>query len=150
MTTTTVERLTSNCQTCHGQGWTVADMDSDGNGHWAFCTCQSDPSTGPVKCAPFCVDGDGHPAGFREDQWCRGVPMSIPLQPYRMALNDPYDPRGLCADRLEVLPVRRWEAGRDVEYVLLHQEAADSEIRLTAEQARELAINLLLAVGELA
>ena len=149
MTTATVERVRSNCPNCHGQGYPVADMDADGNGHWQECGCRPDRSPGPVQCAPFCADNDGHPAPFREDQWCRGVAMSIPLPAYRLATNDPDDPRGLYADRLEVLPVRRCEAGRNVDYVLMHQDAADSEIRLTPTQARELAINLLLAVGEL-
>jgi hypothetical protein len=147
MTTTTHTRTA--CPNCHGQGWTVADMAADGNGHWQECGCIPERSTGPVVCAPFCLYGDGQPAGFREDQWCAGVPMAIALPPHRLATNDPHDPRGLYDDRLEVMPVRRWEAGQDVDYVLMHQEAADSEIRLTPVQARELAINLLLAIGEL-
>ena len=149
-TTTRTQQLRATCPKCDGHGWTVADMGEDGNGHWAWCDCRPEPAAGRIQCAPFCEDDNGHAAAStREDQWCRGAAMSIPLPAYRLAAVDPYDPFGLYADQLEVLPVRRWERGQNVEYVLIHQDAADSELTLTAAQARELAVNLLLAIGEL-
>lgn len=147
MTTTSPIVINSQCQRCHGSGWVVADMDSDGNGHWAECGCRPDPATGLIQCAPFCQHQDGHPSPFRADQWCQGVPMTIELPLWRLAANDQYDPYGLYPDHLAVMPARHWEAGEDVEYVRIHHAGPDEEMVLTPAQARELAVNLLLAIG---
>ena len=138
------------CPDCGGSGFIVADMDADGNGHWASCSCEPTRACGPINCAPFCIDGDGHPdEGWREDQWCHGAALSISLPPYRLSSTNPYDPCGLYADRLDVLPVRRWEAGEEHDYVKVFQDGPDSELLLTAEQALELSANLMLVVHEL-
>ena len=139
----------TDCPTCQGKGWTVADLDADGYGHWQPCDCKPQKSTGPVECAPWCVDGNGHPALFRVDQWCRGAELLIPLPAYRVPINAEMDPCGLYPDHLAVMPVRRWTQGQDVDSVLVFQQGPDSELSLTPAQARQLVSNLLLAVAAL-
>lgn len=52
-------------------------------------TVPPEPTTGPVRCASWCEDGDGHPlARFAADQWCRSIEGKIVTshhEPWKMS-----------------------------------------------------------------
>lgn len=110
-----------------------------------------------VRCAPWCVDGDGHPREhFRNDQCCNG-----PMQMLLFSLED----------HAQAIPVSEIDAGaphcnvyarqnpHSLPMVVLHvfrdhhrheKLSVDAEFKLTPAEAIELAENLITVVEAIA
>jgi len=100
----------------------------------------------PVTCAPWCVDGDGHPGEFcRADQWCRSESISVGplLSEYRVP--DPYAYRlgRALARETEELEVYLRRTPGCLDEVILFRSADDTDVSLTPDEARRLAGALL-------
>jgi hypothetical protein len=105
----------------------------------------------PVRCEPWCVDGDGHPAAdFRDDQVCWGPESYVEASTDEVKVE--YDRK---SDTTTVWPPRIGaQAYRDFNqhpqvYVHLDLPAkgVDTSVRLTGEEARQLAAHLVEAAG---
>ncbi|UAK35195.1 hypothetical protein K8O92_16050 [Nocardia asteroides] len=93
--------------------------------------CRRDPG-----CASWCPRGDGHPDElFDADRICYGDGPSIPMT------IEPSPGLGVIAS-IEVSPLRR-PGGRDSVYLNATQRHGDTDMDLTAGEARQLAAVLL-------
>lgn len=95
-------------------------------------------SAPPVRCAPWCQLGDGHPKQWHvDDQWCWSEEVEVPLA----------DPES----HLEVFTRRDHGPERDrvVMYLRLDDRDVDIDPQMTPGAARELAIALLNAADRI-
>jgi hypothetical protein len=104
----------------------------------------SRPSLPPIVCAPWCTDGDGHPHEHSEgDQVCWGDSSD---SSYVHPSHEPasLEPNGAWLTRVGVMAHRGFGEEPDV---YLHVERFDPDydvsVKLTADEGRQLAANLI-------
>jgi len=106
-----------------------------------------------VECTAWCVEGDGHKDYvFRQDQWCGGEQLKVVLGLEAGAPALPMTTIPCDAPAISVYARRRWHALPDV-VVNVYLEArgglgVDTDVHLTAEEARQLA-EYLVATADL-
>ncbi|PQP38798.1 DUF6907 domain-containing protein [Mycolicibacterium austroafricanum] len=102
-----------------------------------------------VHCEPWCVDGDGHQREhYRRDQWCQGEIIKVVFGLEDLAPALPIATVDLSEPGISVYPRRDWHG---LPYVALnvyreHSNeflAIDTDLRVTAAEARELAAALV-------
>ena len=116
-------------------------------------TGQPTPTISPIKCAPWCTEGDGHTgATSREDQSCFGVSPYVELSLEEVEA-DPGQEPGEYSIWPSVIGPCAYRGFNELPVVYLHftlqrhKGLLDDSCKLTADEARQLAAHLL-AVAE--
>lgn len=113
------------------------------------------PSIRPVKCAPWCTDGDGHPqAKSRKDQDCWGTSHYTELSLEDVAVEFEKDPtHGIYPS---IIGPNAYRGHNQLPCVYVHftihghgGDLEDGSCKLTAGEARQLAANLITVADEI-
>ena len=105
------------------------------------------PKCSPVKCKPWCLEGDGHPNDWHiADQGCRSQTREVTLDAWDKArgseLGEP------VASKLGVVLVANVDHPMHVEVVLDDVAGHRAGFNMTCEEAGDLAFDLLLLAAQ--
>ncbi len=108
------------------------------------------PADGPIECAPWCAQGDGHPDQWcLDDQHCIGALLRVDttLEP---PIEQDHMHQGFwvsAPDHVSVFPYRAGPAAADE--LRLLRGSTDEDIRFTPDEARQLIEALQLGLGQI-
>lgn len=95
------------------------------------------------ECAPWCIEGDGHPDEFPEDRYCRTRAQVVPL-----SLGEPYKEAGAWYLPSVDLYMSRERTEDEPKFSLVHDDLCPAGIRFTEAELRQLAGAALLLLDK--